>query len=86
MALKGEKIVPTAVGVIYFFKCAPHSFPPALEYYGNSKTNFPYQLLCKLQMEFSPCLCRPHLSDDFIAFMESFVVQLPFFPVFLRLK
>lgn len=39
---------------------------------------FAYQFLYKLQIEFSPCLCRPNLSNDFIAFMESFVVQLLF--------
>lgn len=37
-----------------------------------------YHLFCKLQIEFSCSLCRPNLSDDFIAFMESFVVWLFF--------
>lgn len=82
MALKEEKIIPTAVGVIYFFKCAPHTFSLPLSIMATARPIFSYQLLCKLQIEFSPCLCRPHLSDDFIAFMESFVVQLPFFLFF----
>lgn len=85
-----KKIIPVALhAVIYFiFLSKPHihTFPLP-----TARQIFAYQFCCKLQIEFSRCLCRPHLSDDFIAFMEPFVTQLllscfvlGFF--FLRLK
>lgn len=59
-----------------------HTFPlPFLSIMAMARQIFAYQLLCKLQIEFS-CLCRPNLPGDFIAFMESFVVQLLFFLFF----
>lgn len=66
--------------------CPTHTFSLPLSITATARPIFSYQLLCKLQIEFSPCLCRPHLSDDFIAFMESFVVQLPFSPVFFEIE
>lgn len=70
-----KKIIPVALhAVIYFiFLSKPHihTFPLP-----TARQIFAYQFCCKLQIEFSRCLCRPHLSDDFIAFMEPFVTQL----------
>lgn len=82
MPLKEEKIIPTVVGVIYFFKAAPHTLFPCPWVLWQQQDQSFLICSCKLQIEFSPCLCRPHLSDDFIAFMEPFVVQLPFFSCF----
>lgn len=64
----------------YFLKWTPHTLPVlSVMAMAAARQIFAYQPFCRLQMEFSRCLCRPNLSDDFIAFMEAFVVRLLFF-------